>query len=60
MKQQRIKVGKIKTKENLTQSLFIYKGYEEYNDYFNPWLRNRTEQLMRSYLYQRFQDHSKE
>ncbi|GIN84804.1 hypothetical protein J6TS2_11900 [Heyndrickxia sporothermodurans] len=56
MKQHQIKVEKIKTEETFTQYLFIYKGYEESHRYFNPRLRNRTEELMRYYLYERFQD----
>ncbi|GIN86992.1 hypothetical protein J6TS2_33780 [Heyndrickxia sporothermodurans] len=56
MKQHQIKVEKVKTEETFTQYLFIYKGYEESHRYFNPRLRNRTEELMRYYLYERFQD----
>ncbi|MGE6260848.1 hypothetical protein ACQKCU_23730 [Heyndrickxia sporothermodurans] len=59
MKQQQIKVEKGKTEENFTQYFIVYKGYDEYQKYFNPWLRNRTEELIRYYLYERFQNHKK-
>ena len=56
MKQQQIKVEKVKTEESFTQYVFIYKGYEEIHRYFNPRLRNRTEELLKYYLYQRFNE----
>lgn len=54
MKQHQIKVEKGKLDETFTQYTLIYKGYEESRSYFNPHLRNRTEELLRYYLYQRF------
>ena len=54
MKQNQIKVEKMKTDESFTQYVFIYKGYEDIHRYFNPRLRNRTEELLKYYLYQRF------
>ncbi|GIN88716.1 hypothetical protein J6TS2_51020 [Heyndrickxia sporothermodurans] len=57
MKQQKIKVEKGKTEENFTKYYVVYKGYDEHQKYFNPWLRNRSEEIMKYYLYRRF--HSK-
>lgn len=54
MKQNQIKVEKVKTEESFTEYVFIYKGYEDIHRYFNPKLRNRTEELLKYYLYQRF------
>ncbi|KYD11427.1 hypothetical protein B4102_2155 [Heyndrickxia sporothermodurans] len=56
MKQHDIKVGKMKTEESFTQYFYIYQGHETYHRYFNPRLRNRSEELLRYYLYERFQD----
>lgn len=54
MKQHQIKLEKGKIDETFTQYTLIYKGYEESSNYFNPHLRNRSEELLRYYLYQRF------
>lgn len=56
MKQQQIKVEKIKSDDAFTMYMFLYKGYEEEHNYFNPRLRNRSEELMKYYLFQRFQN----
>ncbi len=58
MKQNQIKVEKMKTEESFTQYAFIYKGYETIHRYFNPRLRNRTEELLKYYLYQRYNENS--
>ncbi|MBU5213582.1 hypothetical protein [Heyndrickxia oleronia] len=58
MKQNQIKVEKVKTDESFTQYVFIYKGYEDNHNYFNPRLRNRTEELLKYYLYQRYNKNS--
>lgn len=58
MKQNQIKVEKIKTDESFTQYVFIYKGFEDIHNYFNPRLRNRTEELLKYYLYERFNDNN--
>ncbi|WP_421384114.1 hypothetical protein ACOJQI_06050 [Bacillus salacetis] len=54
MKLNGMKVERIKTDDAFTMYLFLYKGYEEHHNYFNPRLRNRVEELLRHYLYQRF------
>ncbi|RIW35323.1 hypothetical protein D3H55_07965 [Bacillus salacetis] len=54
MKHNGMKVERIKTDDAFTMYLFLYRGYEEHHNYFNPRLRNRVEDLLRHYLYQRF------
>lgn len=54
MKLNGMKVERIKSDDAFTMYLFLYKGYEEHHNYFNPRLRNRVEDLLRYYLYQRF------
>ncbi|EDL64067.1 hypothetical protein [Bacillus sp. SG-1] len=54
MKMNGMKVERIKSDDAFTMYLFLYKGYEEHHNYFNPRLRNRVEDLLRYYLYQRF------
>ncbi|WP_113926612.1 hypothetical protein [Bacillus sp. P14.5] len=54
MKHNGMKVERIKSDDAFTMYLFLYKGYEEHHNYFNPRLRNRVEDLLRHYLYQRF------
>ncbi|MBU5211819.1 hypothetical protein [Heyndrickxia oleronia] len=53
MKQHQIKVEKLKSDDTFTMYLFLYKGYEEHHNYFNPRLRNRSEELLRYYLFQK-------
>ncbi|WP_100330554.1 hypothetical protein [Bacillus xiapuensis] len=55
MQRQQIRVQKLQSDESFTMYLFLYKGYEEQHNYFNPRLRNGVEQLMKYYLYGRFQ-----
>ena len=53
MKQHQMKVERLSTDDTFTMYLFLYKGYEEHHNYFNPRLRNKSEDLLRYYLYQR-------
>lgn len=48
-----IKVSKLKSDESFTMYCFLYKGYEEHHNYFNPRLRNKTEEILCYYLFQR-------
>lgn len=57
MKVEQMKVKHIKSSGTFTIYLFFYKGYQEQQHYFNPRLRNRTEEIMRYYLYERFSTH---
>ncbi len=45
-----IRVKRMKSDEAFTMYLFLYKGYEEHRNYFNPRLRNKVEELMCLYL----------
>jgi hypothetical protein len=54
MRKQQMKVERLQSDDTFTMYMFLYKGYEEQHNYFNPRLRNRTEELLRYYLYQRF------
>ncbi len=54
MKKNGMKVERLQTDDAFTMYMFLYKGYEEHHNYFNPRLRNRVEELLRHFLYQRF------
>jgi hypothetical protein len=54
MRTNKMKVERIQSDDAFTMYMFLYKGYEEHHNYFNPRLRNRVEDLMRHYLYLRF------
>ncbi|MEH6944178.1 hypothetical protein [Bacillus sp. JJ722] len=49
-----IKVSEMKRDEVFTMFLFLYKGYEEYHNYFNLRIRNKVEELLKYYLYERY------
>ncbi|MBW8349696.1 hypothetical protein K0H71_09585 [Bacillus sp. IITD106] len=51
-----IKVERLKSDDAFTMYMFVYKGYEEEHNYFNPRLRNRTEELLRYYLFGRYKN----
>ncbi|MCM3667416.1 hypothetical protein M3181_00190 [Mesobacillus maritimus] len=53
MKQHSLKVEKLKQDEAFTMYLFLYKGYEEQHNYFNPRIRNKVQELMTDYLLKR-------
>ncbi|MBS4204117.1 hypothetical protein [Lederbergia citrea] len=55
-----IKVDRLKSDDAFTMYTFLYKGYEEQHNYFNPRLRNRVEELMRYYLLERLKQSQKE
>lgn len=54
MKKQGMKVHEVKRDETFTTYLFLYKGYEEYHSYFNPRIRNKVEELLTFFLFERF------
>lgn len=56
---ERIKVSEIKRDGDFTVYSFIYRGYEEKHSYFNPRLRNKTEELLAYYLYRRLTEGNK-
>jgi len=53
LRKNNIKVTQVKNNEAFTLYLFLYKEYEEYHNYFNPRIRNKVEELMKHYLYER-------
>lgn len=52
LRHKNIKVSEIQRDKTFTMYSFVYKGYEEHHNYFNPRLRNKTEELLMYYLLQ--------
>lgn len=50
MKINKLKVVETKRDDAFTMYMFLYKGYEEYHNYFNPRIRNKVQELMKDYL----------
>lgn len=50
MRKEQMKVQEIDRDRDFTNYAFLYKGFEEHHNYFNPALRNRVEALMVYYL----------
>ncbi|MGG0719172.1 hypothetical protein ABE096_16470 [Robertmurraya massiliosenegalensis] len=50
MKQNNLKVFELKRDEAFTMYTFLYKGYEEQHNYFNPRIRNKVQELLEFYL----------
>ena len=50
LRKENISLSKVKSDDSFTMYSFYYKGFEENHNYFNPRLRNRTEELLRYYL----------
>lgn len=53
MKRKQLKVEEINRDEAFTMFMFLYKGYEEHHNYFNPRIRNKVQELLEYYLYRR-------
>ncbi|MEH7343552.1 hypothetical protein V7122_06720 [Bacillus sp. JJ1532] len=53
MYKNKLKVEQLKRDEAFTMFIFLYKGYEEQHNYFNPRIRNRVQELLEFYLYRR-------
>ncbi|MGE6379888.1 hypothetical protein [Peribacillus muralis] len=51
LRKQKTKVSEVKRDSDFTMYSFIYNGYEEFHNYFNPRLRNRCEELLRIYIW---------
>ncbi|MCD7034889.1 hypothetical protein LRR81_11590 [Metabacillus sp. GX 13764] len=51
LKKQHISVSKVKSDEAFTLYSFLYQGFEEQHNYFNPRIRNRVSELMEGYLF---------
>lgn len=54
LRKHNLKVLEVKRDDAFTMFLFIYKGYEEQHNYFNPRIRNKVQELMLYYLFKRF------
>jgi hypothetical protein len=50
MRKGNMKIEKINQDSDFTMFLFIYKGYEEQHNYFNPRIRNKVNELLEYYL----------
>ncbi|WML43316.1 hypothetical protein [Neobacillus sp. PS3-40] len=50
MKRNKLQVTQTKRDDAFTMYLFLYKGYEEYHNYFNPRIRNKVQELMEFYF----------
>ncbi|MEK3887434.1 hypothetical protein [Bacillus sp. FSL K6-3431] len=55
-----IKVERLKSDDAFTMYVFLYKGYEEHHNYFNPRLKNRVEELLPYYFLKQFKQGQKE
>ncbi|WHZ58782.1 hypothetical protein [Metabacillus hrfriensis] len=51
LKKNSIKVSQVQRDEAFTMYSFIFKGYEEQHNYFNPRIRNKVCELMEDYLF---------
>ncbi|MGG5253322.1 hypothetical protein ACQYAD_07480 [Neobacillus sp. SM06] len=58
MKQNQLKVIQTNRDDAFTMYLFIYKGYEENHNYFNPRIRNKVQELMAYYFSKKHQSHN--
>ncbi|AKP46332.1 MULTISPECIES: hypothetical protein [Bacillus] len=58
MRDRRMKAEKVRSDDLFTMYVFLYNGYEEYHNYFNPRLRNKVEELMKYYLFERYHNPS--
>lgn len=57
MHRNKLKVEQLKRDEAFTMFVFLYKGYEEQHNYFNPRIRNKVQELLDFYLYGRHLHH---
>ncbi len=48
-----MKVTEISRDDAFTMYLFLYKGYEEHHNYFNPRIRNKVQELMTFYFFKK-------
>ncbi|WP_160724639.1 hypothetical protein [Bacillus sp. USDA818B3_A] len=50
MKKNKLQVIETKRDDAFTMYMFIYKGYEENHNYFNPRIRNKVQEILETYL----------
>lgn len=60
MKINRLKVTQTNRDDAFTMYLFLYKGYEEHHNYFNPRIRNKVQELMAYYFSKKHRSQEKE
>lgn len=53
MSKNKMKVYQSNQDEAFTMFTFLYKGYEEHHNYFNPRIRNKVQELLEYYLFKR-------
>lgn len=53
MNDHHLQVHELQRDEAFTMFMFLYKGYEEQHNYFNPRIRNKVHELLEFYLYKR-------
>lgn len=52
MKKKKMKAQEIQRDDTFTSFLFVYKGYEEHHNYFNPRIKHYVQEVMEKYLLQ--------
>lgn len=50
MKRQKMKLHKLNQDEAFTMYAFLFNGYEEHHNYFNPRIRNKVNDMLMYYL----------
>lgn len=51
LRKNRIRIRKVKQEEGFTKYSFLYNGYEEMHNYFNPRIREQVNLLLEHYLF---------
>ncbi|WP_394235517.1 hypothetical protein [Niallia oryzisoli] len=54
MLQQKLKVMQVSHDNAFTGFLFMYQGFEEQHNYFNPRIRNKVQEMLSFYLFKRY------
>lgn len=52
MKKKKMKAQEMQRDDTFTSFLFVYKGYEEHHNYFNPRIKHYVQEIMEKYLLQ--------
>jgi hypothetical protein len=55
MSAKKLKVLETKRDDTFTMFMFVYNGFEEYHNYFNPRIRNKVQEIMEYYFFKRHQ-----
>jgi hypothetical protein len=53
MKTNNLQVLETNRDDAFTMYMFLYKGYEEHHNYFNPRIRNKVQELMGIYFFKK-------